>query len=159
LASRRVIALEDEEPAKGESGMPSNGFCVVGLTGVGRSVGGFHTWEDHTVRIRLPKRFSADDLALIQRDADQLADVVREHPTQMLELLEAAMRRDLPRARQIGRELGLSESDFQQKGGGVIWWVVVVVVVAVIVITEGSADGDEGSEPGDYPTNGGDSNA
>jgi hypothetical protein len=36
---------------------------------------------------------------------------------------------------------------------------VVVVVVAVIVITEGSADGDEGSEPGDYPTNGGDSNA
>jgi hypothetical protein len=124
---------------------------TIGISGIRRTIDGLGTSQARTLRIRVPERFTDSDLGVVRRDADEIAALLRDRPSEMTELLRAALAADMAAARRIAASIGLGEAAFEAKGGGLIWWVVVVVAVGIVLGTEGEAGGEEGSEPGDYP--------
>jgi hypothetical protein len=84
---------------------------------------------DHVTRVQLPNRLSAEDVERMRRDFELLATALRDHPTEMRDLLEAHFRKDTTTSRRIAETLGLSEEAFKAQGGGIIWAVVGAAVV------------------------------
>jgi hypothetical protein len=95
----------------------------------GRDQEGFTLSTDHVTRVQLPNRLSAEDVERMRRDFELLATALRDHPTEMRDLLEAHFRKDTTTSRRIAETLGLSEEAFKAQGGGIIWAVVGAAVV------------------------------
>lgn len=102
---------------------------VCGTVGFERTDHGLAMSSDHINRVRVPDRFSQQDIQRIQRDYELLADMFRDHPTEMASMLEAHARKDITTSRRIASSLGYSEEYFEAEGGGIFWGLVAGLVV------------------------------
>ncbi|MER0449070.1 hypothetical protein ABR738_31720 [Streptomyces sp. Edi4] len=102
---------------------------ALGVTGYARSHAGLAASADHVNHIKLPGRFTPEDLHRALRDFELLADTLRAHPEEMTQLLEAHAMKDAKAARAVAARLGISEESFEAEGGGIVWGVVVAVIV------------------------------
>ena len=106
---------------------------VLGITNFRQDQEGFILSTDKQTRVQLPSELSTEDVQRMRRDFELLAAALRDHPTEMKNLLEAHFRKDVVSSRRIAETLGLSEESFKAQGGGIIWGVVAVVVVCDVL--------------------------
>jgi hypothetical protein len=87
-------------------------------------------FDERLFPVDVPERL---DFSRVEKDCEQLSRLIHEHPKEMNEFFEAAIKRhDFSAARNIGEKLGLNEQKFAANGGGLIWLVVAVVIIVVV---------------------------
>jgi hypothetical protein len=106
---------------------------ALGVTNVSHKLHDVDVSTDHLTRLQLPNRMSRQDVRRMQRDFEILAEALREHPTEMANLLEAHFRMDTKTSRRLAYDLGLSEEAFKARGGGILWAVVGALVLCDVV--------------------------
>ena len=72
--------------------------AVIGLTGFRTYSTGFPTSREQFMRLELPPRFDREHVMQAQRDFEILAKRAAEYPQEMVELQNAVLAYDLPRA-------------------------------------------------------------
>ena len=86
---------------------------ALGVTGYARSHAGLLALGDHV--IKLPGRFTPEDLHRALRDFELLADTLRAHPEEMTQLLEAHATENAKAARAVAARLGISEKSLRPR--------------------------------------------
>lgn len=113
---------------------------VVGVSGLAHTTDGLTVLTDRTFRLELPRHFTPDIIQRMQKDFEGVAAILREHPQEATDILEAVVQNNVGDARKTASRIGLTEEAFADQGGGLIWWVVAAVVVVVIIVAEGEAE-------------------
>jgi hypothetical protein len=108
-------------------------YGIVGLHGLTREAGGFKLTMDNTIRFDLPASIGPKEIEHITRDLEHLATKMRNHPTEMADLLKACLSADMERARAIATRHDITEEQFSQAGGGLIWLIAVGVGLAILL--------------------------
>jgi hypothetical protein len=91
---------------------------IIGVEGFSHTADEMTVTKDYVSRIQLRTSFTRKDLDVIAKDCELLAKLLRERPQEMIELLEAAARNELGKARTIANKIGLTEEHFVSQGGG-----------------------------------------
>ena len=110
--------------------------AVIGLTGFETQSGGVGIVTERIARVRLPERMSNEDVEVVRRDLEILAETVKDHGDRFLELQNAVLDHDLPTARRIADELGLTEEKMVARGGGQWKWIVASAVLGYLLTPE-----------------------
>ncbi|SRR6266542_4096493 len=106
---------------------------ICGFVDVERSNHAFPMLMDRINRVRLPSRFSPEDIQRIRRDFELLAGLFKDHPEEMASLLESYVRKDATASRGMAASLGISEDTFTEQGGGIYWGLVAAIVVCDVL--------------------------
>ena len=107
---------------------------IAGLTDINSKSGSLNVSIDHAIRIAAPKSFTEKDLAKLRRDCEIILDRAKNNPDRMQAMMKLVFAGDLSGAQTIGKELKLTEADFEKEGGGcwiLLIWVVYVIVIAI----------------------------
>ena len=92
--------------------------AVIGLTGFRTYSTGFPTSREQFMRLELPPRFDREHVMQAQRDFEILAKRAAEYPQEMVELQNAVLAYDLPRANQLARDIRITPRQLHDEGGG-----------------------------------------
>ena len=87
------------------------------------------------------------DLTRVHKDYERFASIVRDHPREVGQLLEAASQGGVRRARDIARRLQITEEAFAKQGGGWLAAVAVVIVLACIARQDSHDESEEEEVP------------
>jgi hypothetical protein len=141
--------------------------AVFGLTGFRTYSTGFPTLREHFIRLELPPRFDREHIMQAQKDYEILAKRAAQYPQELVELHNAVLAHDLPRANQLAREIGITPRQLHDEGGGAAESALVVVIVVFLLGYAILSDSppppappprpvgpDGGVPPGDAGTNG-----
>jgi hypothetical protein len=137
--------------------MPKHNITAkIGLTGFSAKLGGINTSSDHEVQLEMPERFNMEHIKVAQRDFEMLAQIAREHPKEMVELQNAVLDHNFPKAKKIADQIGLDEDQFVSRGGGFLYAALVTVaaVLAVVIAWEAIHNVDRGDETENAPPEG-----
>jgi hypothetical protein len=104
-------------------------YLEIRLGGLRRRVSDIDALLSHSGRFEIPSDFPVEGIRRAQVDAEIIAAKLRDNVDEMRELLQAYLMGDNRTVQRLIRELGLSESDFQEQGGGIFWVVVIVGVL------------------------------
>jgi hypothetical protein len=113
--------------------------AVIGLTGLEAQSGGLGIVMERFARVRLPERISSEDVEVMRRDLEILAETAKEHRDRFAELQNSVLDHDLPTARRIADELGLTEEKIAARGGGQ-WKIIITTAVMVYLLTSGEPE-------------------
>jgi hypothetical protein len=104
-------------------------YLELKLAGLRRQVTDISALLSHTGRLEFPSDFPLDGIRRAQVDAEILINKLRENPEEVQALLNAFVTGRNSEAQRLIHELGLTESDFQERGGGIFWLVVIAGVL------------------------------
>src|ERR1700734_2662979 len=151
MTRKRSAAGKKAALTKKRGAVTQKVYAVMGLRGFRAKIDGFNTSSDHTVRLELPERFNVGNIKVEQKDFEILAPIARKHPKEMVEMHNAVLNHNFPRAKAIADEIGLDEGGFISLGGG--WVQALVALILIIVIAIESVRGvDRGDENENSPS-------
>lgn len=104
-------------------------YLGIEVGGLRRNVSDLEGSFKRSVRISIPTDVPTHGLARAQVDLEILAERLRENGGDVLELLQAFLAGKNSEVERLVKGLGLTESDFQERGGGFFWVVVIVGVL------------------------------
>jgi hypothetical protein len=107
---------------------------VIGLQEVQTSASEFSLSHDQVHRIKIPFPITDQYVGKAARDFEIMAQLLRDKPKQMQQLLQAVCEGRNQDAQHIAKSLGLSEHQIAQQGGGQWWFVVWAIIVAIIIV-------------------------
>ena len=108
--------------------------CVIGLTGFPFKTGGFSGTAEQVVRMEMPTTFKGEGIEKSKKDFEMISQMLRNHPGEMVELLDAVVQNRIADAVKKADQIGLREHKFMAQGGGAAWLVAVAVVVAIVLV-------------------------
>ena len=106
---------------------------VIGLTGCECKTGGFSVSTDRVLKVELPQQFTEKDVGVMQKDFEELGDLLERYPKEIAEFFNASLKHNIRAAHEQAKKLGLGEEEFTTSGGGIIWWLVGAIVAADVV--------------------------
>ncbi|HEU0214607.1 MAG TPA: hypothetical protein VFR13_11015 [Jiangellaceae bacterium] len=122
---------------------------VVGVSGHRVDSAGIGVLGERFVRVDLPPTITAEHVALMQKDLALMAEIAQQHPTDLTELHNAAVRHDYPAARRLAGKVGLTERQLAARGGGQVG--VALAIIVTLVIVEEILSSNGGGEPPPSP--------
>jgi hypothetical protein len=136
--------------------------AIVGLTGLTQKSAMLPTTCDRSVRIELPPSFTREHVTCMENDFAVLSELAAEHPEEIVEIHNAAVRNDFAAATDRARKIGLTESGLIARGGGevgIVLGILAILIIGAYVLSDsGSGPAPEPVGP-DAPADGGISDA
>ena len=120
---------------------------VISLSGSDAEVDGVKFSREQVFRAELPRSVSRQDIQVMRRDLELLAQIAEQHPDDFTALHNAVLRQDFGTANRLARKIGLSEEQFAAQGGGAAKAGIVVGIIVVLVILAGTSDSGTTPEP------------
>ncbi len=77
-------------------------------------------------------RLGPEELNKALADSEMITSLLREHPDEMMAILNDAMRGRTEAARQSALRIGLTEEAFKENRGGLIFWCGIIVAGIMI---------------------------
>jgi hypothetical protein len=106
----------------------------IRIGGQSKAVGGLSTFQDIIYQIVIPHSFSGKEVGIAQRDFEILAEMMKDHPDKVQDMIQSVLSGNAARARTTGSELGLDEAKFIAKGGGLPVAVIVIAVACALLL-------------------------
>jgi hypothetical protein len=107
----------------------SSPFLDVRVGGLKRSVSELQGVLNRSARLDLPEDFPLSGLRRAQIDLEIVSEKLRENADDVQALLQAFIAGRNSDVERLISQLGVRESDFEERGGGIFWAVVVVGVL------------------------------
>lgn len=89
--------------------------------------------EAYTLDLSGVREIGRSEIAKALADNEYLDSILRDHPTEVAEIMDDILVGRSQSARGKGKKIGLEEEKFRGRSGGAVWWVVAAIVVALIV--------------------------
>jgi hypothetical protein len=111
----------------------SLGTVVIGVAGSGLPQSIFDVAAGRSIRAAIPENFTAEHVALAARDSELLMGMLKNHPHEFCEMVNAINTGKFTEARKMAEKVGLTEENIISQGGG-LWAVVIVIAVAAALL-------------------------
>ncbi|SEN14770.1 hypothetical protein [Actinacidiphila rubida] len=118
---------------------------VIGLTNTPQDVNGLQVASDRLMKITPPATIGTEHIDYAVKDLEAILASMKQHPREHVELQNALLRQDLPKALAIADKVGVSEAALTQQGGAQ-WGVVIVIAIAAALLLS-SDSGSKSSSP------------
>ena len=126
---------------------------TIGLTGTKQDLGdGFSIIGNRSATFELPEILSKGQIMAMRSDFATLASIAEQHPEDVLEACNAALRHDRVRAKEITDRIGLNEDNLRANQGKAAGAVVGAVVLLIVL---GALLESDSPPPPDPPANAG----
>lgn len=114
----------------------TNAMVMFGITGL-------EGQTDLKFKVRAPAGFTPSDLQRIAKDCDILKEKLASHPQEMSDLMALVLKGKLRDAREIARELNITEEAIVAQEGGFFFLILAAVAIGGVLIAEDTGDDDE----------------
>jgi hypothetical protein len=116
---------------------------VISLSGSDTEVDGVKISREQVFRAELPRSVSRQDIQVMRRDLELLAQIAEQHPDDFTDLHNAVLRQDFGTANRLAKKVGLSEEQFAAQDGGAAKVAIaggILLVLVIVVVLSGPSD-------------------
>jgi hypothetical protein len=106
----------------------------VGLAGIAKTQSNFEVAADKNVRIVMPEGCSHEHILLATKDTEILTKILKEHPEEIVSIMEDITSGKLSDAKKAAAEIGISEENFINQGGG-MWAVIAIAIGCALLLS------------------------
>jgi len=98
----------------------NNSSVLVAITGATQPQGKFEVASGKSVRVEIPETFAAEHITLATKDSEILGEMLKSYPREFGQIMNAVTAGKFAEAKEIGKNIGLTEDNFVRQGGGMM---------------------------------------
>ena len=115
--------------------MNTQNSLTIAVSGAGKPQSKFEVAGGRSVRVDVPKTFTAEHVALATRDSEIVAGILKQYPHEYCQLVNAVTEGKIEEARKIAEQIGLTEQNVMRQGGG-MWAIIIGICVGCALLCE-----------------------
>jgi hypothetical protein len=77
-------------------------------------------------------KFGPGEIELVLHDSEMISSLLRDHPTELTEIINNALTGRTEAAVTLASQIGLTEEAFHQRGGGPLFWIAIAICAGAI---------------------------